>query len=95
MILNKTCFNLLTGAPCVVIRLTSCFNPNKFSAVERVRREMPNWSYWTSDFWGWVAQMRELGVRQPIRDLARIFWAHFPIATSLGYDHVPFFKSLV
>uniref|UniRef100_A0A8C4PVX5 Uncharacterized protein n=1 Tax=Eptatretus burgeri TaxID=7764 RepID=A0A8C4PVX5_EPTBU len=55
----------------------------------RVRREMPNWSYWTSDFWGWVAQMRELGVRQPIRDLARIFWAHFPIATSLGYDASP------
>uniref|UniRef100_UPI00358E103C otospiralin n=1 Tax=Myxine glutinosa TaxID=7769 RepID=UPI00358E103C len=56
---------------------------------ERVRREMPNWSYWTSDFWGWVAQMRELGVQQPVRDLARTFWAHFPIATSLGYDASP------
>ncbi|XP_062311591.1 otospiralin-like, partial [Osmerus eperlanus] len=52
----------------------------------RERRSMPYWNMWSSDFVGWMEELRAQGGYDRLDDLARTFWAHFPIATGLGYD---------
>uniref|UniRef100_A0A6I8QV45 Uncharacterized protein n=1 Tax=Xenopus tropicalis TaxID=8364 RepID=A0A6I8QV45_XENTR len=50
------------------------------------KRAMPNWSMSASDFYGWVEELRQLAAYDKSEELARIYWAHFPVASQLGYD---------
>ncbi|XP_019910253.1 otospiralin [Esox lucius] len=52
----------------------------------REKREMPNWSLWSSDFTGWLQELTAQAGYDRIQNLARTYWAHFPIASYLGYD---------
>lgn len=52
----------------------------------RTRRSMPNWSLWASDFYGWLQELRAQAGYDALQDLARTYWAHFPIASYLGYE---------
>ncbi|KAG8451834.1 hypothetical protein GDO86_003865 [Hymenochirus boettgeri] len=52
----------------------------------RQKRTIPNWSMSASDFHGWVEELQRLGAYDKSKELARIYWAHFPIASQLGYD---------
>ncbi|XP_063809864.1 cytoplasmic protein NCK2 isoform X2 [Pseudophryne corroboree] len=52
----------------------------------REKRDMPNWSMSASDFYGWVEELRRLAAYDQTDELARNYWAHFPIASHLGYD---------
>uniref|UniRef100_A0A673Y534 Uncharacterized protein n=1 Tax=Salmo trutta TaxID=8032 RepID=A0A673Y534_SALTR len=52
----------------------------------RDKREMPNWALWSSDFTGWLQELTAQAGYDRIQDLARTYWAHFPIASYLGYD---------
>ncbi|XP_070814278.1 otospiralin-like [Chaetodon trifascialis] len=56
----------------------------------RQKRDIPNWAMTSSDFFGWVEDLRKHGGYERIEDLARTFWAHFPSADRLGYGaHEP------
>ncbi|XP_029980159.1 otospiralin-like [Sphaeramia orbicularis] len=52
----------------------------------RGKRSLPYWDLWSSDFYGWLEELRAQSAYDGVRDLARTFWAHFPIASELGYD---------
>ncbi|XP_063775622.1 otospiralin isoform X2 [Pseudophryne corroboree] len=50
----------------------------------------PYWPFSTSDFWQYVEHFRTMGAYDRINDLARTFFAHYPIEDTLGYtspDH--------
>ncbi|XP_008294100.1 otospiralin-like [Stegastes partitus] len=51
----------------------------------RQKRGVPNWAMTSSDFFGWVEELRKHAGYDQINDLARTFWAHFPSADRLGY----------
>ncbi|CAK6959225.1 otospiralin-like [Scomber scombrus] len=53
---------------------------------EREKRSMPYWGLWSSDFFGWLEELRVQAAYDGMRDLAHTFWAHFPISSELGYD---------
>ncbi|XP_059184235.1 otospiralin-like [Centropristis striata] len=56
----------------------------------RQKRSVPNWAMTSSDFFGWVEELRKHAGYDHIEDLARTFWAHFPSADRLGYGvHEP------
>ncbi|XP_036093551.1 otospiralin isoform X3 [Rousettus aegyptiacus] len=50
---------------------------------------MPYWPFSTSDFWSYVQHFQALGAYAQIEDMARTFFAHFPLGTTLGF-HVPY-----
>ncbi|XP_060484004.2 otospiralin isoform X1 [Panthera onca] len=50
---------------------------------------MPYWPFSTSDFWNYVQYFQTLGAYPQLEDLARTFFAHFPLGTTLGF-HVPY-----
>nr|XP_020451963.1 otospiralin-like [Monopterus albus] len=54
-------------------------------AEGRQKRDVPNWAMSSSDFFGWVEELRKHAGYDQIQDLARTFWAHFPSADRLGY----------
>nr|XP_046229898.1 otospiralin-like [Scatophagus argus] len=60
-------------------------SPFKSSAGTRQKRGVPNWAMTSSDFFGWVEELRKHAGYDRIDDLARTFWAHFPSADRLGY----------
>uniref|UniRef100_A0A3Q3IRU1 Uncharacterized protein n=1 Tax=Monopterus albus TaxID=43700 RepID=A0A3Q3IRU1_MONAL len=53
---------------------------------EREKRSLPYWGLWSSDFFGWLEELRARAAHNKMQDLARTFWAHFPISSQLGYD---------
>ncbi|XP_030613248.1 otospiralin-like [Archocentrus centrarchus] len=53
---------------------------------EREKRSLPYWGLWSSDFYGWLEELRAQAADSGMQDLARTFWAHFPISRELGYD---------
>ncbi|CAL8308111.1 unnamed protein product [Merluccius merluccius] len=56
----------------------------------RVKRSVPNWAMSSSDFFGWVEELRRHAGYEKMDELARTFWAHFPSADRLGYGtHEP------
>ncbi|XP_041932701.1 otospiralin-like [Alosa sapidissima] len=61
----------------------------KGEQLVRGKRSMPNWNLWASDFYGWVEELRAQASYDTLQDLARTYWAHFPIASYLGYDSTP------
>ncbi|XP_069828517.1 otospiralin-like [Dendropsophus ebraccatus] len=78
LLLTVICLVYLTAfSPAAVIR-------NK--DVIREKRAMPNWSMSASDFEGWVDELRRLAAYDKTDEMARIYWAHFPIASHLGYE---------
>ncbi|XP_057360332.1 otospiralin isoform X5 [Manis pentadactyla] len=50
---------------------------------------MPSWPFSTSDFWNYVQYFQTLGAYPQMEDMARTFFAHFPLGTTLGF-HVPY-----
>ncbi|KAF4112033.1 hypothetical protein G5714_006828 [Onychostoma macrolepis] len=56
------------------------------SAESREKRSVPNWALTSSDFFGWIEELRSHAGYDKIEELARTFWAHFPSASRLGYD---------
>ncbi|KAL0625037.1 Otospiralin [Plecturocebus cupreus] len=50
---------------------------------------MPYWPFFTSDFWNYVQHFQALGAYPQIEDMARTFFAHFPLGSTLGF-HVPY-----
>ncbi|KAG9277931.1 otospiralin-like [Astyanax mexicanus] len=52
----------------------------------REKRDVPNWAMTSSDFFGWIEELRNHAGYDKIEELARTFWAHFPSASRLGYD---------
>uniref|UniRef100_A0A2K6EGS2 Otospiralin n=1 Tax=Propithecus coquereli TaxID=379532 RepID=A0A2K6EGS2_PROCO len=50
---------------------------------------MPYWPFSTSDFWNYVEYFQTLGAYPQLQDMARTFFAHFPLGTTLGF-HVPY-----
>uniref|UniRef100_A0A3B1JHN7 Si:ch73-23l24.1 n=1 Tax=Astyanax mexicanus TaxID=7994 RepID=A0A3B1JHN7_ASTMX len=60
---------------------------SKMNIVEsREKRDVPNWAMTSSDFFGWIEELRNHAGYDKIEELARTFWAHFPSASRLGYD---------
>ncbi|XP_059896580.1 otospiralin-like [Gadus macrocephalus] len=51
----------------------------------QVHSSMPYWNLWSSDFFGWVEELRAQGAYDQLNDLARTFWSHFSTANQLGY----------
>ncbi|XP_034990041.1 otospiralin [Zootoca vivipara] len=49
---------------------------------------MPYWPFTTTDFWAYVEYFRILGAYHRINEMARTFFAHQPLGSTLGY-HVP------
>ncbi|XP_037706530.1 otospiralin isoform X1 [Choloepus didactylus] len=47
---------------------------------------MPYWPFSTSDFWNYVQYFQALGAFPQLEDLARTFFAHFPLGTTLGFQ---------
>ncbi|KAF4109394.1 hypothetical protein G5714_010467 [Onychostoma macrolepis] len=62
-----------------------------FTAFQEIRakRSLPYWNLWSSDFYGWVNELRSQSGYDTLLDLARNYWAHFPIASFLGYGSTP------
>ncbi|CAL8322973.1 unnamed protein product [Merluccius merluccius] len=60
--------------------------PDEDAQESEARVAMPYWNLWSSDFFGWVEELRAQGAYDRINDLARTFWAHFSTADQLGYD---------
>nr|XP_012611060.1 otospiralin [Microcebus murinus]XP_012611061.1 otospiralin [Microcebus murinus] len=50
---------------------------------------MPYWPFSTSDFWNYVQYFQTVGAYPQLQDMARTFFAHFPLGTTLGF-HVPY-----
>uniref|UniRef100_A0A672ZG51 Uncharacterized protein n=1 Tax=Sphaeramia orbicularis TaxID=375764 RepID=A0A672ZG51_9TELE len=66
--------------------LAACLTPESSGGEGRGKRSLPYWDLWSSDFYGWLEELRAQSAYDGVRDLARTFWAHFPIASELGYD---------
>uniref|UniRef100_A0AC11B0V0 Otospiralin n=1 Tax=Ovis aries TaxID=9940 RepID=A0AC11B0V0_SHEEP len=54
---------------------------------------MPYWPFSASDFWNYVQHFQALGAYPQLEDMARTFFAHFPLGTTLGF-HVPYREDL-
>ncbi|XP_008824629.1 otospiralin-like, partial [Nannospalax galili] len=50
---------------------------------------MPYWPFSTSDFWNYVQYFQTMGAYPQMEDMARTFFAHFPLGSTLGF-HVPY-----
>ncbi|XP_044288669.1 otospiralin [Varanus komodoensis] len=50
---------------------------------------MPYWPFTSNDFWAYVEYFRTLGAYHQIHEMARTFFAHYPLGNTLGYD-VPY-----
>ncbi|XP_057193122.1 otospiralin-like [Triplophysa rosa] len=82
--MSRLCFTLLL---CVVLLGLLCLTGAEESkAQSREKREVPNWALTSSDFFGWIEELRSHAGYDKIEELARTFWAHFPSASRLGYD---------
>ncbi|XP_042544983.1 otospiralin [Dipodomys spectabilis] len=50
---------------------------------------MPYWPFSTSDFWNYVQYFQTVGAYPQLEGLARTFFAHFPLGSTLGFN-VPY-----
>ncbi|XP_026860539.1 otospiralin [Electrophorus electricus] len=74
---------LLCGLVMGLLYLTGA---EESQAESREKRGVPNWALTSSDFFGWVEELRSNAGYDKLEELARTFWAHFPSASRLGYD---------
>ncbi|XP_072252833.1 cytoplasmic protein NCK2a isoform X2 [Leuresthes tenuis] len=74
-------------ASVLLCSLLLCLPPPSGAAEsEREKRSLPYWGLWSSDFFGWLEELRAQAAESGMQDLARTFWAHFPISRELGYE---------
>ncbi|XP_028811314.1 otospiralin-like [Denticeps clupeoides] len=69
-----------------VLCLTGAERTGSEDTGVRDKRSMPNWAMSSSDFFGWMEELRRTAGYDKMEELARTFWAHFPSASRLGYD---------
>uniref|UniRef100_A0A452F2B9 Otospiralin n=1 Tax=Capra hircus TaxID=9925 RepID=A0A452F2B9_CAPHI len=62
-----------------------CLPPDPYAELPA----MPYWPFSVSDFWNYVQHFQALGAYPQLEDMARTFFAHFPLGTTLGF-HVPY-----
>ncbi|EAW71179.1 otospiralin [Pongo pygmaeus] len=83
---------------CMVPGLALCLLLGPLAGAKPVQEEgdpyaelpaMPYWPFSTSDFWNYVQHFQALGAYPQIEDMARTFFAHFPLGSTLGF-HVPY-----
>ncbi|XP_052004578.1 otospiralin-like [Xyrauchen texanus] len=74
---------------CTMVLMFFCAAGVPAQKESRVKRSLPYWNLWSSDFYGWVEELRSQSGYDTLIDLARTYWAHFPIASFLGYDSTP------
>ncbi|CAM9366864.1 unnamed protein product [Rangifer tarandus platyrhynchus] len=83
--LSKT---FLTSLSCsVLFHLSFRISPPGYPYAELPA--MPYWPFSTSDFWNYVQHFQALGAYPQLEDMARTFFAHFPLGSTLGF-HVPY-----
>uniref|UniRef100_A0A3B3SFW5 Si:ch73-23l24.1 n=1 Tax=Paramormyrops kingsleyae TaxID=1676925 RepID=A0A3B3SFW5_9TELE len=70
---------------CLLLSLSGSGKPCLDPAA-REKRGLPNWALTSSDFFGWVENLRAHAGYDKMEDLARTFWAHFPPASHMGYE---------
>ncbi|XP_058907968.1 otospiralin [Kogia breviceps] len=83
---------------CLVPGLALCLLLGPLAGAKPVQEEgdpyaelpaMPYWPFSTSDFWNYVQHFQTLGAYPQLEDMARTFFAHFPLGATLGF-HVPY-----
>ncbi|KAG8508297.1 Otospiralin [Galemys pyrenaicus] len=87
----RCCFWNFPGrmARCLLPALALCLLLGPLSDPYAEPPAMPYWPFSTSDFWGYVQHFQALGAYPQLEDLARTFFAHFPLGATLGFQ-VPF-----
>ncbi|KAI5281446.1 Otospiralin [Manis pentadactyla] len=85
-------------SPCLAPGMALCLLLGTLAGAKPVQEEgdpyaelpaMPSWPFSTSDFWNYVQYFQTLGAYPQMEDMARTFFAHFPLGTTLGF-HVPY-----
>ncbi|XP_069493003.1 otospiralin-like [Ambystoma mexicanum] len=84
--MNRSQFLLLVCYWVVFLAYFGEAVPTGEKVEAREKRSMPNWSMSSEDFFGWVEELRSLAGYEHIDELAKVFWAHFPSASRLGYE---------
>ncbi|XP_048857622.1 otospiralin-like [Brienomyrus brachyistius] len=77
---------LLLGLLCLAVADQSTSDEQVEVLAAREKRDLPNWALTSSDFFGWVENLRAHAGYDKMEDLARTFWAHFPSASHMGYE---------
>ncbi|XP_072539017.1 otospiralin-like [Salminus brasiliensis] len=80
----RLCVPLILCA--LVLGLFCLTGAEENQAESREKRGVPNWAMTSSDFFGWIEELRSHAGYDKIEELAKTFWAHFPSASRLGYD---------
>uniref|UniRef100_A0A670JJW0 Otospiralin n=1 Tax=Podarcis muralis TaxID=64176 RepID=A0A670JJW0_PODMU len=72
------------------LSLASRGQPHAYFVLDPYRQpaNMPYWPFTANDFWAYVEYFRILGAYHRINEMARTFFAHQPLGSTLGY-HVP------
>uniref|UniRef100_A0A8D2L488 Otospiralin n=1 Tax=Varanus komodoensis TaxID=61221 RepID=A0A8D2L488_VARKO len=77
---------------CIIPSTPDCMGKQVtvFSAQTEIQpAHMPYWPFTSNDFWAYVEYFRTLGAYHQIHEMARTFFAHYPLGNTLGYD-VPY-----
>uniref|UniRef100_A0A8D2B926 Otospiralin n=1 Tax=Sciurus vulgaris TaxID=55149 RepID=A0A8D2B926_SCIVU len=83
---------------CWMLGLALCLLLGPLAGAKPVQEEadpyaalpaLPYWPFSTSDFWNYVQYLQSVGAYPQLEDLARTFFAHFPLGSTLGF-HVPY-----
>ncbi|XP_054979423.1 otospiralin [Sorex araneus] len=83
----KSCL-LLQTALCLLLGALAGAMPVQEADPYAEPPALPYWPFSTSDFWNYVQHFQALGAYTQLEDMARTFFAHFPLGTTLGF-HVP------
>ncbi|KAK2503770.1 hypothetical protein MC885_005984 [Smutsia gigantea] len=76
-------------SPCLAPGVALCLLLGTLADPYAELPAMPYWPFSTSDFWNYVQYFQTLGAYPQMEDMARTFFAHFPLGTTLG-SHVPY-----
>ncbi|XP_057360330.1 otospiralin isoform X3 [Manis pentadactyla] len=76
-------------SPCLAPGMALCLLLGTLADPYAELPAMPSWPFSTSDFWNYVQYFQTLGAYPQMEDMARTFFAHFPLGTTLGF-HVPY-----
>ncbi|XP_017497606.1 otospiralin isoform X3 [Manis javanica] len=76
-------------SPCLAPGMALCLLLGTLADPYAELPAMPSWPFSTSDFWNYVQYFQTLGAYPQMEDMARTFFAHFPLGTALGF-HVPY-----
>ncbi|XP_071072100.1 otospiralin isoform X3 [Dasypus novemcinctus] len=76
----------LTMPACLVPGLALCLLLGTLADPYAEPPALPYWPFSTSDFWEYVQHFQALGAYPQLEDLARTFFAHFPLGATLGFQ---------